>query len=184
MENRQDELESLNPEGEGEAQNSPEAGDLNSPEGDDLNSSGEETVSKAYAENQKIRAEKAEKELKALKKQLTEKETPKNEFSVKDYKALSEIHEDDIDEVIEYAKFKGISVAETVKSQIIQALLKEKEEKRKSAAAANTLPARRSSQTITEEALLEQVEGGFVPTKDEDIEKFVKAKLNRQIKKT
>ena len=63
------------------------------------------TKAKELAKNQKIRAEKAEQELKALKK-APEKETPKNDMSLKDIRALSDVHDDDVDSVVDWAKFR------------------------------------------------------------------------------
>lgn len=113
------------------------------------------------AKNQKIRAEKAEQELRALKKtpmaeKPKEKETPKNEpeMSLKDIRALQDVHDDDVDEVIDFAKYKGVTIAEAKKSTVIQTLLRTKEEERKTAEATNVSGARRGSSKVTGEELL------------------------------
>ena len=129
-------------------------------------------------ENQKIRAEKAEQELKALKKAPVEKETPKNDMSLKDIRALSDVHDDDVDSVVDWAKFKGISVAEAKKSSEIQSLLRTREEERQTAQAANVGPAKRGSSKVSDEVLLERLSKGDLPI--EDIDKAAKARLERK----
>lgn len=129
------------------------------------------------ANNYKIRAEKAEALAKQLKKP-EEKETPKNsEYSLKDIRALSDIHDEDVDEVVEFAKFKGISVAEAKKNLTIQNLLKAKDEERKTAGAANIGGSRHATSKATGESLLEKAESGQVPESDEDIRKLSEAKI-------
>ena len=82
---------------------------------------------KAY-EDQKIRNEKAER---ALKERESEKK-PEG-LSTKDFYALTKanVPEEDIDEVAEYARFKGITVAEALKSSVVKATLAEKSEVRR-----------------------------------------------------
>src|SRR3990167_6957742 len=70
------------------------------------------------ATNYKVRAEKAEALAKQLKIKPEEKpEAPKTPepLSLKDIRALQDVHDDDVDQVTEYAKFKNISVAEAKK---------------------------------------------------------------------
>src|SRR3990167_8840786 len=66
------------------------------------------------ATNYKVRAEKAEALAKQLKIKPEDKpEAPTTpELSLKDIRALQDVHDDDVDELVEYAKFKGVSVAE------------------------------------------------------------------------
>ncbi len=136
------------------------------------------TKAEELAKNQKIRAEKAEAEAKKLKVvQPQEKETPKNDLSLKDIRALQDVHDDDVDEVIEFAKFKGISIAEAKKLPAIQSLLSTKEEFRKTAQAANTGGGRKGTSKVTGEDLLEKFNQGQVPEKDEDIEKLIEARF-------
>lgn len=114
------------------------------------------------AENQKKRAEKAEKELKEKKP-----ETPTSpDLTFKDQLAITnaKIHEDDIDEVIDYAKFKKISVSDALKSPVIKASLDEKAEVRKSAQATSTTTARRSISTPSNSEVLEKtLKKGEIP---------------------
>lgn len=134
------------------------------------------------ANNQRIRAEKAEKELKALKTQPKEKETPKNDsgYTLADIRALQDVNDEDVEEVVSFAKYKNISIPEAKKSFVIQTLLKEKEEQRKTAQATNTGTGKRGSYKISEETVIENFEKGIVSEKDEDIEKLVQAQFNRK----
>ena len=140
---------------------------------------------KEYGNNQKIRAEKAEAEAKKPKKgeetPKNSEETPKIEFTPKDYLALAQanVPADDLDEVSDYAQFKGISLAEALGSSYIKTILKEKAEERKSAEAASTTTARRISFRASSEALIEKLESNPSEIKEEDIEATVKARIEK-----
>jgi hypothetical protein len=145
----------------------------------------EAKISKAeeIARNQRIRAEKAEKELKAFKAQPVQKESENlsnNNLSLKDIRALQDVHDEDVEEVTEYARFKGVSIAEAKKSQVVQTLLKTRGEERASANAANTGSNKRSQSKVSGETLIENFEKGIVSEKDEDIEKLVQAQFARK----
>lgn len=121
----------------------------------------EEKATKAeeIARNQKIRAEKAEAE---AKKPKTETETSKNEVSKKDQileaRALSTLHEDDIDEVVAIAEAKKISFSEAVKSPYVKAFIKTREEERKTAEAISTSSSRKSVTKSGGETLIKKAE--------------------------
>jgi hypothetical protein len=136
---------------------------------------------KELAENYKIRAEKAEK---ASKKGNSEGEkTPKNErneeMSSRDIIALTKanIADEDIDVVLDYAKFKKISVAESLKSSVVKATLAENEEHRKTAAATNTGTGRRGVQQKSEGSLLSEFKSGKVPETDDEMERLALARM-------
>lgn len=80
-------------------------------------------------------------------------------MDLKDIRALQDVHDDDVDEVTDFAKFKGISVAEAKKHPVMQSLLKTRAEERASAAAANTGSSKRVSKE-SGEALLTKVNRG------------------------
>lgn len=126
------------------------------------------------ARNQKIRAEKAEKFAKTIKVEAKPEAKPVT-MSTKDYIALvnAKINEEDIGEVEDYAKYRGISMAEALKSSVVKTLIAEKEEMRKTAQATNTSNARRSSTQVSPETLLNKARQGDVPESDEDIMKLV-----------
>lgn len=159
---------------------------LNPEENQDSNldeSAAEARLKKAeeIAKNQKIRAEKAEKELKALKNKSEEKKTPENEYSLKDIRALASIHDDDVDRVVKFAKSEGITIAEAKSDPIMKIYLREQEESRKSAEAANTGGGARGTSATTDEDLLDQLEKGELP--EEDIPAAVQARLKKLSKK-
>lgn len=82
------------------------------------------------------------------------------DMSLKDIRALQDVHDDDVDDVIEWSKVKGISIAEAKRLPVIQALLKTRTEERATAAAANATTTRRSSSTNSSEALLSKLSKG------------------------
>lgn len=132
------------------------------------------------ARNQEIRAKKAEAKLKALEgTPKVEKETPKNpEMSLKDIRALSDVHDDDVDDIIDYAKYKGVTVAEAKKSPAMQALIKAKEEERKTAQATNTGIAKRGTSQKSDERVLEEFRQGKISEDDDAISRLAEARFN------
>ena len=109
--------------------------------------------------NQKIRAEKAEAKLKAL-KDKPEKPTPKNKYSLEeidDITALTSIPREDRQEILDYADRKGIKPAEALNSSFIKVYLKNQAEERATAAAANVGVSKRGVQTGN---ILEQARRG------------------------
>ena len=120
------------------------------------------------ANNYKIRAEKAE---------AKAKEAPKaQELSAVDILAVSKanIEPEDLGDVVDYAKYKGISIAEALRSPVVKATLAEKEELRKSAAAVNTGAVRRTSSKVSDDQLLANARKGIMPDSDEDLARLVK----------
>lgn len=133
------------------------------------------------AKNQRIRAEKAERALKqksALKTEKAEEVEAKSTsgMSLKDIRALQDVHDDCVDQVIEYAKFKGVSIVEAKKDPVMQTFLKTKEEERRIAEATNTGGARRGTNKISDETLIKNFNSG-VPLKEDDIERLVEAQI-------
>jgi hypothetical protein len=128
-------------------------------------------------ESQKIRAEKAEKKAKEV-----EKETPKTEpLSYKDTIALSnaKVHEDDVDEVLEYARYKKIPISEALKSSVIKNTLAEKAEMRNTAEATTTGRSRSGAASKTGESLLAKAQSkGELPDSQEDLDKLLVARYD------
>ncbi len=125
--------------------------------------------------NYKIRAEKAERKGKETKVE-TKVETKESELSSKDTIALikANVHEDDVDEVLEYARFRKIPVSEALKSPIIKATLTEKEELRNTANATNTGRTRSGSSKPSGNALLEKAKKtGELPDSDDGLAALV-----------
>ena len=87
------------------------------------------------------------------------------------------VEEEDLSEVIEFAKFKNISVAEALKSSVVKTLLSEKEELRKTANATNIGNVKRGSTQVSDQTLLENASQGIMPESDEDIQRLAKARF-------
>jgi LPS O-antigen subunit length determinant protein (WzzB/FepE family) len=130
------------------------------------------------ANNYKIRAEKAEKLAKTVKVEAKPEPSKPQSMSTRDYIALvnSKINEEDIVEVEDYAKYKGISIADALKSSVVKTLLSEKEEIRKTAQATNTSNARRGSSQVSPETLLAKARKGDVPDSDDEIQKLIRSR--------
>ncbi len=133
------------------------------------------TKAEELANNYKIRAEKAEREPKTT-------VTPDG-LSSKDvlYLAKADIHTDDVDEVLTYAKKMGVSIADAHK--FYSPILKEHEAERKSAAATNTKGSARGSAKDTPQDILEKAEKGEVLETTSDMQKLFEARINRKIRK-
>uniref|UniRef100_A0A6H1ZS94 Uncharacterized protein n=1 Tax=viral metagenome TaxID=1070528 RepID=A0A6H1ZS94_9ZZZZ len=136
--------------------------------------------------DQRLRAKKAEKDLKNNPPE--EKKTPKNNgdatptkrFSLDDIEemsALSKVHKDDREEIFDYAERKKLKVSEVLDKPFIASFLKEKEEERKSAEASNTAKNQRTTSKSSNKRLLDQLEKGELP--EEDIDKAVKARFKK-----
>lgn len=77
---------------------------------------------------------------------IDSKESTKSpSMDLKDIRALQDVHDDDIEEVIEFSKYKKISVAEAKRHPAVQSLLKTRIEERASALAASTQVSRRNN---------------------------------------
>jgi hypothetical protein len=94
-------------------------------------------------------------------------EASKDSLSSLDILALSRsnVHDDDIEEVVEYAKFKKISVAEALKSNTVKAVIAEKSEYRKTAEVTTTGAAKKTTSKVSDQALAENLSKGVVPEK-------------------
>lgn len=120
---------------------------------------------KELADNYKIRAEKAEKELKDKKIPGKEGTSETKDMSAMDIIAVTKanVHEDDIQEVVDYAKFKNVSIAEALKSDVIKTTLADRIEKRKTADITNTRTARPSTHKVSGEELVKGLSEGKIP---------------------
>lgn len=132
---------------------------------------------KELANNYKIRAEKAEDRAKKpeVKTQSSKKE---GDLSPMDIISLSKanIEADDVAEVMEYAKFKGISVTDAMKSNVVKTLLKENAEMRNVAQATNTGGSRRQTGKVSDETLLSNAAKGIMPESEEEMARLIKAR--------
>lgn len=118
-------------------------------------------LSSAIGAKRKWREE-AKKPKDAAKPPVEKKDNEKSDLSGKDIFALTQagVHSDDVDEVVEYANFKGISIAEALKVPLIQSSLAEKAEQRKVADATNTGASRRGNAKLSDEELITKASQG------------------------
>ena len=134
------------------------------------------------AHNYKIRAEKAEKLAKQKgqtdKVSVKPQSEPQNNLSAKDVIALTQaqVHPDDIDEVLSFAQFKKISIADALKSVGLKAELEDKAAQRKAQLAMATNSARRSVQKPSNDALLDKARKGELPDDTDDIAKLYRVR--------
>ncbi len=139
---------------------------------------------KEIAENQRIRAEKAEKELKERK---VEKPTPREDYlSQSDMIALiKEDIEDDglIDEVKTFAKLKNITVKEALKSSVMRAVIAERKEELATAEATAIGNKRSGGRAETPEELISKARSGNVSETDDGIARLVEARFQSKRKK-
>ena len=127
------------------------------------------------ANNYKIRAEKAEKKPKT-------QVTTTNGLSISEIAALTRanLEDEDVEEVLEYAKRKKISVSEALKTDVITATLAIKNEKRKSAQAVHTGTTRRPSMGNSDERLLENARANKMPESVEDMARLAELRLKKR----
>jgi hypothetical protein len=131
------------------------------------------------ANNYKIRAEKAESELKKHKPagEGNPNNNPSASSSLNDKDTIAilrnNVHDDDIDFVKDYAKFKNTSVAEVLKLDEVKATLATKAEYRKTAEVTNTAPTRKGINKVSDDVLVKNLSEGKVPDKgSEDAERL------------
>lgn len=99
-------------------------------------------------------------------------------LSTKDtiYIAKADIHEDDIEEVLELAQLKKVSVKEA--HDFMRPILKERQEERKTAQATQVRGGTRGTSKDTHEAILAKADKG----EDVDAEKLAAARMQRKLK--
>lgn len=91
--------------------------------------------------------------------------TSSDELSQKDFLALAraDVHEEDIDYVLKYAKLEGVGVKDALASDDLKLILKSKAEHRQTQAAANTKTARPSAKKISDRDILDKAKRGELP---------------------
>ena len=150
------------------------------PELDEVVSKSEYNKAMEIAENQRIRAEKAEKKLKGDAPKATT--APKSDnLTTSDLYALinAKVPQEDISEVTDYAQMKKIPVSEALKSSVVKAILSDKQEIRTSASATNTGVTRRGNSGVSDETLLANVQNGVFPEDDAGIKRLVELRNKR-----
>lgn len=108
---------------------------------------------------------------------IDSKESTKSpSMDLKDIRALQDVHDDDIEEVIEFSKYKKISVAEAKRHPAVQSLLKVRSEERASALAASTVTSKRGSKANSSENILNKVKNQE-DMSDEEMQMAVQATI-------
>jgi len=156
--------------------------------GDDEDTSNEpqedERVTKLQKEIETLSAQKEHWRNKAQKATPVVQEnnqTPKNDsnLSTLDVLALSksEIHEDDYDRVLSWAKDNKMQVREALKDDELKAVLAVRNEKRTVAQASHSGASRRSNFQLSEDALISNARKGILPDKESDWDKLHEATM-------
>lgn len=146
----------------------------------------EELKKKAEASSQNFeRLKKAEADLKEAREKLkTSTSRPVETLSNKDilFLAKADVHEDDLDEVLEWSKFKKITVSEAHKQ--LKPSLDVKDEERKSANATQVRSGARGTSKVSGEDLLAKAERtGEVPDDQASMQAIFEARRAARFKK-
>ena len=146
-------------------------------------------MQKAY-EDQKKRAEKAEgksSDNKDTKKVDVKKTTKADDLTPKDLYSLMEnkVPKEDVDDVVQYARFSKISIDDALDSDFVKRLLADKAEKRATARATNIGYNRRGTGKVSEQALLQKAsQNGEIPDDDAELDRLIDARLEQKRQKS
>lgn len=176
MDDNNDVTDILNTEEEATPEVETEEETVETPEEESVDWKSEAEKAKELAENYKIRAEKAEKAEKKAKETVKESKT---NVSLKESLAIlnAKVHEEDIDEVLDFAKYKGISVSEALRSPVIKNTLAQRAEERQTAEATSVGRVRSGNARSTPESLYAKAQKtGELPDRDEDLESMLDAR--------
>lgn len=115
-----------------------------------------------------------------LKKAEKKEEIHTDNLSNKDvlFLAKADIHEDDLDDVLDMARLKGITVAEAHK--FMKPILAERQEERRTASATQTRSTRGAQKNTGEDFLKKAERTGEIPDSDEALRSIVEARLQRR----
>ena len=97
------------------------------------------------------------------------------EMSWKDIKSLQDVDDADAEELMDFAKYKNISIAEAKKHPAMVSLIKTRVEERKSADVANTT--KNSTRKNGGDTILEDFNKGKVSEADDDVNALVEAQI-------
>jgi len=137
------------------------------------NLDGHDEVEELRKQNKSLGAQKDHwRKLAQTKNDAPEDSTAKGDLSSKDLLSVmrANVHDDDLDEVIEFAKFKGISVSEAMNNDVVKTILSNNVEFRKTANTANTANARKGAQKVSGDTLKANLSKGEVPSTPEESE--------------
>lgn len=97
------------------------------------------------------------------------------------YLAKADINEDDVNEILEWSKFKKVSVKEA--HEALKPMLSVRNEQRKTAAATNTNTSARGGSKIDGATLLQNASAGKLPDDDAGIAALVAAEMEAKTRK-
>ena len=91
--------------------------------------------------------------------------------------AKADVHEEDVELVLKWAKLNGVTVKEALADKTLKTVLREKKEERTTAETTQTKGTGRSPAKVTGDDLLEAARKGKVPESQEEIDKLVAAQF-------
>ena len=106
------------------------------------------------------------------------KEPPKEGMSLKDIRALQDVHDDDVDFVTNWAKANNTDIATARKNKDVQYILNGHAEERRTAEAANTGGSRRTTSNVSDESLIADAMEGKFPETEEGVRRLAEARMN------
>lgn len=92
----------------------------------------------------------------------------------------AKVPKQDIDEVVSYAKFKGISIADALEDDVVKTILSNNGEMRTTASAAHTGTAKRGSGKLSDDVILAKASKG---EDIDDVDALVAARMNNMKQK-
>ncbi len=101
-----------------------------------------------------------------------------NELTQSDVIAIikNNVDEEDIPEIADFAKLKGITFSEALKSSIVKNILREKQEERSVAEATHTGASRKGATKVSDETLLANARAGKMPDNEADMKRLIEAR--------
>ena len=118
----------------------------------------------------------------------TKKEDPKkeqaktSELTTADLYTLmrNNVPEEDVQDVVDFAKLKGISLAEALASDVVKTILETKEEQRTVAKATNIGKTAKTNTAMSDEELLSNAKKGIMPDSDEDMDRLARLRMGKK----
>ena|SRR3990167_7920397 len=105
-------------------------------------------------------------------------------LSAKDVIALRDIHEEDVDYLLDEAKLRGKTVSDLKKDPYVKAILKIRAEERTTAEVSTTSSSRQRSQPTTSDRVLNDFSSGVLPDTEEGGTALAKAQFEQLLKGT
>ena len=134
-------------------------------------------IAQLERENKTLKIQKAKaRQKKAEPKQSSNNGTLSNEDVIAI--ARSNIHDDDIQTVREYAQFRKISIKEALNDSVVKSIIDKNESKRKAGNASNMGNSKRGQAKVSEEVLLEQARKGEMPD-ESDLDRLIASKYKK-----